>query len=118
MSIYERSLASLKAKESGTTTLLVGVASVWMAGLSSGVMLPNADAMKINTTVYKPEFSQDASCQVSMIVPTSVRPAYVPKTALGKELAALRAEAIARGMRLLTADEISEEIAQRRGETT
>ena len=41
---------------------------------------------------------------------------YVPKTALGKKLVALRNAAIANGMPLMTAEEISEELARRRGE--
>ena len=41
---------------------------------------------------------------------------YVPKTALGEKLVALRNAAIAKGMPLMTAEEISEEIARRRGE--
>ena len=41
---------------------------------------------------------------------------YVPKTALVKKLMELRNAAIAKGMPLMTAEEISEELARRRGE--
>ena len=41
---------------------------------------------------------------------------YVPKTALGKKLMELRNAAIAKGMPLMTAKEISEELARRREE--
>ena len=41
---------------------------------------------------------------------------YVPKTALGEKLGALRNAAIAKGMPLMTAEEISEELARRCGE--
>ena len=47
-------------------------------------------------------------CQIS----TMFRDA--PKTALGEKLVALRNAAIAKGMPLMTAEEISEEIARRR----
>jgi hypothetical protein len=45
------------------------------------------------------------------------KPAYQPKTPLGKKLVALREQAIARGLNLLDEDEIVEEIGRRRGET-
>jgi hypothetical protein len=39
---------------------------------------------------------------------------YVPKTPLGKRLWSLRQEAIATGMKLLSAEEIEQEIAEQR----
>ena len=44
------------------------------------------------------------------------RQTYQPKTALGKKLMALRNQAIAKGLRLLDADGIAEEVRRRRGE--
>jgi hypothetical protein len=41
---------------------------------------------------------------------------YQPKTALGERLMAIRENAIAKGLPLLNADEISEEIRRRRGD--
>ena len=41
---------------------------------------------------------------------------YQPKTALGERLMALRNQAIAKGLTLLDADEIIEEVRRRRGE--
>lgn len=41
---------------------------------------------------------------------------YKPKTALGKKLLALRQQAIRRGLRLLSAEEIIQEVKRRRGE--
>lgn len=43
---------------------------------------------------------------------------FVPRTPLGKRLAALRAEAIASGMKLLSQDEVLQEVKRRRGELT
>jgi hypothetical protein len=43
-------------------------------------------------------------------------PSYRPKTALGKKLIDLRNQAIAKGLKLLNADEIIEEVNRRRGE--
>lgn len=116
MSISDRRLASLKAKESSTTTLLVGATSLWMLSLGGAMALPH-DAAKLNGGVmYKLGFTPDASSQVSTIVDFASRPAFVPRTTLGKTLLALREAAIARGLLLLTADEIGNEIARRRGE--
>jgi hypothetical protein len=41
---------------------------------------------------------------------------FMPRTDLGKKLLSLRNQAIARGMRLLTEDEVLEEVKRRRGE--
>jgi hypothetical protein len=41
---------------------------------------------------------------------------YVPKTALGKSLLAIRAEIVATGEPLLNRDEVEKEVANRRGE--
>jgi hypothetical protein len=46
------------------------------------------------------------------------KPSYRPKTALGKKLMDLRNQAIAKGLTLLDADEIIEEVSRRRGEVT
>lgn len=79
--------------------------------------LPNEPAKANGGVVEKPGFTGDPSPQGSTIVADASQPAFVPKTALGKTLVALREAAIARGLPLLTADEISNEIARRRGET-
>jgi len=42
---------------------------------------------------------------------------YKPKTPLGRKLVAIRAQAIAQGLRLLTEDEIRDEISHRRGDS-
>jgi hypothetical protein len=44
------------------------------------------------------------------------KPSYRPKTALGERLMALRNQAIVKGLTLLDADEIIEEVLRRRGE--
>ena len=57
-----------------------------------------------------------SSSQISEIISVTSKASYTPKTALGKKLVALREAAIAKGMRLMMSDEISAEIARRRGE--
>lgn len=41
---------------------------------------------------------------------------FVPRTALGERLMTLRAKAVASGMRLLSEEEVLEEVRRRRGE--
>ena len=50
------------------------------------------------------------------VAPRGDQEAYVPKTDLGRRLLALREDAIKDGMRLMTEDEIRQEIRERRCE--
>ena len=77
-------------------------------GYSSEAWQVRIIIFKANLRLLKPS-SGIAPARMSSIT-------YVPKTALGKKLVALRNAAIANGMSLMTAEEISEEIARRRGE--
>ena len=43
-------------------------------------------------------------------------PLFTPRTELGKRLAALRAKAVLTGMKLLSEEEVLEEVKRRRGE--
>ena len=116
MAISDRPLALLKAKESSATTLLVGTTSLWMLSLGSAMALAHDTTKSNGGVMYKLGLTPYTSSQSTIVVCAS-RYAFVPRTALGKTLAALREAAIARGLPLLTADEISNEIARRRGET-
>lgn len=117
MSISDLPLASLKAKESSATTLLLGAAWVgWMLAASSSMPLSNNDARPKDVRVLRDGSTCGSSSQVSEIIDVPTQPAYRPKTALGRKLMELRKAAIMRGMHLLTADEINDEIEQRRGE--
>lgn len=44
-----------------------------------------------------------------------VEPEFLPHTSLGKKLWAIRQRAIANGMKLLTEEELEQELAERRG---
>jgi hypothetical protein len=59
---------------------------------------------------------EKSTSQTTEIFPTEWESAFVPRTALGLRLASLRARAVAGGMRLLTEDEVLEEVKRRRGE--
>jgi len=85
-------------------------------------LLPSDVDKLVSTPPPKPYYqaveASDPSipaCQISAWGYTAER-VYRPKTTLGEKLMALRNRAIAKGLRLLDADEISEEIRRRRGE--
>ena len=59
---------------------------------------------------------EKSTSQTTEIIPTEWQSAFVPRTALGMRLASLRARAVAGGMRLLTEEEVLEEVKRRRGE--
>ena len=54
--------------------------------------------------------------QATEVTPTEWGKGFGPRTALGMRLATLRTRAVAAGMRLLTEDEVLEEVKRRRGE--
>lgn len=63
-----------------------------------------------------PVGGEKSTSQGTEVTQTEWEKDFVPKTALGMRLAALRAKAIAAGMRLLTEEEVLEEMKRRRGE--
>lgn len=65
--------------------------------------------------VIKASDSSTPECQIAAWGDAE-KPRYHPKTTLGKRLMALRTQAITKGLSLLNADEIVEEIRRRRGE--
>jgi hypothetical protein len=54
--------------------------------------------------------------EMSNVMPSDWETGNSPKTALGKRLLALRSKAISAGMKLLTEEEVLEEVKRRRGE--
>ena len=59
---------------------------------------------------------EKGSWQTTVVTSTGKREEFIPRTTLGSKLLALRNRAIASGMRLLSEDEILEEVRHRRGE--
>lgn len=59
---------------------------------------------------------EKSTFQVTKVTPWKGESVFVPRTALGRKLLEIRNEAIAAGMRLLTEDEVLEEMRRRRGE--
>lgn len=64
----------------------------------------------------RPEKAESASYRRSGELSAEALSSFVPKTELGKKLLEIRMRAIAKGMKLLTTDEILEEVRRRRGE--
>lgn len=66
--------------------------------------------------VVYPIGGEKSTSQATEVTPKEWEKGFVPRTALGMRLATLRTKAIAAGMRLLTEDEVLEEVKRRRGE--
>lgn len=113
MSAADYSLASLKSMESKGATGLAKAATLCLLGVSA--VLPK-DFSDVTIIVYNFGMTHGACSQVSEITSPTARPAYVPKTTLGKKLFALRQRAIGRGTTLLTENQIIEEVMRRRGD--
>jgi hypothetical protein len=100
-----------------TGALLPLSSDVW-----SGIMERRTDAVYKALSpwvdfVYPVGREKSTSQATEMILSEWARESdFVARTALGKRLVALRAKAIAAGMRLLTEDEVLEEVKRRRGE--
>ena len=113
-------------------TLTEQLTSDWAAGMTSGVLFPaylevwsayserlftesqpNAD-LWVNFVL--PLREGDMTYRNTEIIFPEVTEAFVPRTPLGRKLLALRNQAIERGMKLLTEDEVLEEVRRRRGE--
>ena len=113
-------------------TLTERLTSDWAAGTTSGVLFPaylevwsayserlftesqpNAD-LWVNFVL--PLREGDMTYRNTEIIFPEVTEAFVPRTPLGRKLLALRNQAIERGMKLLTEDEVLEEVRRRRGE--
>jgi hypothetical protein len=115
-----------------TGTLTERLTNDWAAGTTCGVLFPTYLAQWAGYGERLPMESQpraalwvelrlplpdeDISCRSTEIGFLHRPKAFVPRTALGRKLIALRTRAIKEGMRLLSADEILEEVKRRRGE--
>jgi len=63
-----------------------------------------------------PAREEDMSYRSTEIICPEMTEEFVPRTPLGRKLLSLRIQAIRAGMRLLSADEVLEEVRRRRGE--
>jgi hypothetical protein len=116
MSVTEEIFARLGSE--GTHSILT--ASAVLTAILLFPCAPNASASAISP--QRPHYkaieaygSSFPSCRITARDFTE-KPSYRPKTALGERLMALRNQAIAKGLTLLDADEIIEEVRRRRGE--
>jgi len=113
-------------------TVMELVTTSWAARKASGVVSPTyLEGWTGESDSFIPETWSCAALWIDFVLPVReeemsyrsteiVAPEatveYVPRTPLGKKLLLLRNRAIRSGMRLLSADEILEEVKRRRGE--
>jgi len=83
--------------------------------LNKEPLLEKAKATNLMVFVL-PAGVDKSTSQVTKVTSADWAGEYIPQTALGKSLMALRKKAIASGMKLLSADEVLEEVKHRRGE--
>lgn len=117
MSLPNRSLARLKTQGSWQSTALTGLAAASFLPFAPS----NLDPVRAYVNTYPRYHIQIVSSAVSHVTKLEIKfekikLAYKPRTELGKKLLGLRNKAINNGMRLLSADEVTEEIQRRRGE--
>jgi len=115
-----------------TATLTERLNSDWAARKASGVLSPTylegwtgcserppaeSQWMVVPWVDFKlPLPEEDMSYRSTEIIFPEVTEVFVPRTPLGRKLLSLRIRAIKAGMRLLSADEVLEEVKRRRGE--
>lgn len=63
-----------------------------------------------------PVSKEKSTSRAIEVMPSDWEAEFIPRTLLGKRLMALRTKAIAAGMRLLSEEEVLEEVRRRRGE--
>ena len=115
-----------------TVTLTERLTSNWTAGTTCGVLFPaypeerpgsseplltenhRRDVLWVNIVSPLPE--ELMSYRSTEVIFPKVAETFVPRTALGRKLLSLRNRAIKEGMKLLSADEVLEEVKRRRGE--
>jgi len=110
-----------------TVTLTERLTSDWAARKASGVLFPTyleerpglleswpKATLRVNFVL--PVREEEMSYRSTEIIIPEVTEAFVPRTPLGRKLLSLRIRAIKAGMKLLTEDEVLEEVRRRRGE--
>jgi hypothetical protein len=93
-------------------------AAVVSLGATHHPSLSVSEIHALQSCEYRPSISDSSYQTATIVVPAHElsKANFVPKTSFGKRLMALREAALAEGMRLLTTEEIQDEVARRRGE--
>jgi len=86
-----------------------GVADRSREGAARGPAFPWMD-------IIRPVEEERSTCQSTKVSLSEWEPVFTPRTDLGKRLYALRANAMVSGIRLLSEEEVLEEVKRRRGE--
>lgn len=116
MTITEQILARSRSEESFWGVTRPAALFAMLALLSGDIAV--SPAILSEKSYYKAIEASSCSVPVSQIIMGggTEKRRYQPRTALGERLIAIREQAIAKGLRLLDADEIIEEVRRRRGE--
>jgi hypothetical protein len=67
--------------------------------------------------IISPVGSEKSSCHSTVVFPARWETVFIPRTELVKRLYVLRAKAVISGMKLLSEEQVLEEVKRRRGET-
>ena len=113
MSLTEEILARLRSE--GTYAASAVITAMLLLPCGPNVSAPTTPQQRPYYRFIEASDSSFPACRITARDFTG-KPSYLPKTALGKKLMDLRNEAIAKGLTLLNADEIIEEVNRRRGE--
>jgi hypothetical protein len=104
---------------SGRMTGSVLLSSLWEDRPGSVVRQREAEIREVpvaRIVCISPLEQERTTFQATRVTPCHWESDFVPRTALGRKLLDLRNRAIAAGIRLLTEDEVLEEVRRRRGE--
>jgi len=116
MTITEPILARLRSEESFWGVTRPAALFAILAFLSADITYsPEILPRKPYYKVIEASSSSSPVCDIILWDRTE-KPKYQPRTILGARLMAIREQAIAKGLRLLDADEVIEEMRRRRGE--
>ncbi|KUK98958.1 MAG: Uncharacterized protein XE11_2819 [Methanomicrobiales archaeon 53_19] len=101
---------------SETTTGTLDVLAAGFGNWLMGTVLQETEDFPEPFGQFVYSVSIKSSSRITEIIADSWEEHYTPRTELGKILLALRKRAIGKGLRLLTAEEVLEEVRRRRGE--
>jgi len=114
MNATDEQLSRLLAMATNTTVAISVLATLAVVPPSSPLL---ADRAYVPMQNREFRHTSDTFSTTTLSAGISPQPLFVPQTELARTLLAVRERAIANGMRLLSSDEIENEVKERRGES-
>lgn len=108
-------IALLRESEEIYEGTCVASDAIWFAGKESPSPTPPS-TYALEGAVGSPVGPEASTSQTTQVLWEGEAQRWVPRTDFGRRLLALRQEAIRSGVRVLTRDEVLEEVRRRRGE--